>query len=101
MSLSSLQLTFPSPFPSPPPPSLSTTVESVALLCGGCSTQRFLLPQISSKPLRVCDRCYDKLTTAQISKEELVRGVAGVRGVAEVRGVARVSGVAEVSGVAV
>jgi len=31
------------------------------VVCNGCSMQRFLLPAQSSKPLRVCDQCYDEL----------------------------------------
>lgn len=32
------------------------------MVCGSCSTQKFLLPSQSSKPLRVCDTCYTTLT---------------------------------------
>ncbi|KAG5890701.1 hypothetical protein JTB14_016531 [Gonioctena quinquepunctata] len=35
-----------------------------AVVCGPCSNKRFLLPNQSSKPLRVCLHCYDALTTA-------------------------------------
>ncbi|KAH8415411.1 hypothetical protein KR222_010928 [Zaprionus bogoriensis] len=32
-----------------------------AVVCAGCSSKKFHLPQQSSKALRVCDRCYDRL----------------------------------------
>lgn len=32
------------------------------VVCGPCSSKRFLLPNQSSKPLRVCLNCYDKLS---------------------------------------
>ncbi|QQP32358.1 Pleckstrin -like proteiny domain-containing family F member 2, partial [Caligus rogercresseyi] len=32
-----------------------------AVVCGGCSTHRHLLPSQSSKPIRVCDSCYKTL----------------------------------------
>ncbi|EDV34522.1 uncharacterized protein Dana_GF20914, isoform B [Drosophila ananassae] len=32
-----------------------------AVVCAGCSAKKFLLPQQSTKPLRVCDACYDRL----------------------------------------
>jgi len=31
--------------------------------CGACSSKKILLPDQSSKPLRVCDSCYDELAT--------------------------------------
>jgi hypothetical protein len=31
------------------------------VVCGPCSLKKFLLPTQSSKPLRVCDHCYDSL----------------------------------------
>ncbi|XP_044744611.1 pleckstrin homology domain-containing family F member 2 isoform X1 [Coccinella septempunctata] len=34
-----------------------------AVVCGPCSNKRFLLPNQSSKPLRVCLHCYDILTS--------------------------------------
>ena len=61
------------PFPPPSPPSLPSQHhcrKCGSVVCGGCSTQHFLLPQISSKPLCVCDRCYDKLSATQAPKEE-------------------------------
>lgn len=36
-----------------------------AVVCGNCSTQKVLLPSQSSKPLRVCDPCYDNLTKTE------------------------------------
>ncbi|KAH8420305.1 hypothetical protein KR009_009010 [Drosophila setifemur] len=32
-----------------------------AVVCAGCSNKKFLLAQQSTKPLRVCDACYDRL----------------------------------------
>jgi len=32
------------------------------VVCGPCSSKRFLLPNQSSKPLRVCLNCFDKLS---------------------------------------
>ncbi|XP_019865122.1 pleckstrin homology domain-containing family F member 2 isoform X1 [Aethina tumida] len=36
-----------------------------AVVCGPCSNKRFLLPNQSSKPLRVCIHCYESLTSAK------------------------------------
>ncbi|XP_060536077.1 pleckstrin homology domain-containing family F member 2 isoform X1 [Cylas formicarius] len=36
-----------------------------AVVCGPCSNKRFLLPNQSSKPLRVCLNCYEILTSAK------------------------------------
>nr|CAG4650551.1 EOG090X0FI9 [Sida crystallina] len=36
-----------------------------AVVCGPCSSKRYLLPVQSSKPLRVCLTCYDVLTKAK------------------------------------
>lgn len=33
-----------------------------AVVCGPCSSKKFLLPQQSSKPVRVCLDCYDSLS---------------------------------------
>lgn len=33
-----------------------------AVVCGTCSSRKYQLPSQSSKPLRVCDTCYDTLT---------------------------------------
>ena len=34
------------------------------VVCGSCSNKRWLLPEQSSKPLRVCLSCFDKLSAA-------------------------------------
>jgi len=34
------------------------------IVCDGCSKKRFLLPHLDSKPVRVCDACYNKLTNS-------------------------------------
>ncbi|CAB4011683.1 pleckstrin homology domain-containing family F member 2 [Paramuricea clavata] len=39
------------------------------VVCGACSTRRFLLPQQSSKPIRVCDKCYSQLTNEENSRD--------------------------------
>ncbi|XP_076257835.1 pleckstrin homology and FYVE domain containing family member rush hour isoform X1 [Rhynchophorus ferrugineus] len=36
-----------------------------SVVCGPCSNKRFLLPNQSSKPLRVCLQCYEVLTAAK------------------------------------
>jgi rubredoxin len=33
------------------------------VVCNKCSTKKFLLPHISNKPLRVCDNCFDVLSS--------------------------------------
>eukprot|EP00112_Aurelia_sp_Birch-Aquarium-sp1_P015437 Seg3418.3 transcript_id=Seg3418.3/GoldUCD/mRNA.D3Y31 product="Pleckstrin-like domain-containing family F member 2" protein_id=Seg3418.3/GoldUCD/D3Y31 len=33
------------------------------VVCGNCSSRKFLLPDISMKPIRVCDTCYEKLSS--------------------------------------
>ncbi|RWS30297.1 Pleckstrin domain-containing family F member 2-like protein [Leptotrombidium deliense] len=33
-----------------------------AVICGGCSKHKFLIPTQSSKPVRVCDTCYGNLS---------------------------------------
>ncbi|XP_046860101.1 pleckstrin homology domain-containing family F member 2-like [Xenia sp. Carnegie-2017] len=42
------------------------------VVCGDCSTKRFLLPQQSSKPLRVCDKCYSELTN-EVNSRDIVK----------------------------
>ncbi|XP_053569135.1 pleckstrin homology domain-containing family F member 2-like [Bombina bombina] len=37
------------------------------VICGPCSEKKFLLPSQSSKPVRVCDFCYDLLTTGELT----------------------------------
>ncbi|XP_013118412.2 pleckstrin homology domain-containing family F member 1 homolog [Stomoxys calcitrans] len=39
-----------------------------AVVCGPCSSKKFLLPQQSSKPQRVCSSCYDRLS--KVVKQE-------------------------------
>lgn len=34
--------------------------------CNGCTTKKFLLPNQSSKPLRVCDTCFAQLSTSGV-----------------------------------
>ncbi|XP_007887590.1 pleckstrin homology domain-containing family F member 1 [Callorhinchus milii] len=43
------------------------------VVCQSCSKQKFLMPKQSSKPLRVCTLCYDKLVEHQ--KKELATEV--------------------------
>ncbi len=46
------------------------------MVCGNCSARKFLLSHISAKPIRVCDTCYEKLSsgatkpTDQLTAEE-------------------------------
>jgi len=35
------------------------------VVCNDCSNKRFLLPEQSKKPLRVCLQCYDELSRQQ------------------------------------
>ena len=35
------------------------------VVCNDCSSKRWMLPQQSSKPLRVCLTCYEKLSSAR------------------------------------
>ncbi|XP_025837453.1 pleckstrin homology domain-containing family F member 2 isoform X2 [Agrilus planipennis] len=55
-----------------------------AVVCGPCSNKRYLLPNQSSKPLRVCLHCYDLLSTAKNSnsndKDKPVGGNADTSG---------------------
>ncbi|RMC15140.1 hypothetical protein DUI87_07322 [Hirundo rustica rustica] len=37
------------------------------VVCGPCSEKRFLLPSQSSKPVRICDFCYDLLSTGEMT----------------------------------
>lgn len=42
------------------------------VVCGPCSSKKFLLPQQSSKPVRVCLNCYDSLSQTkneQVNKQ--------------------------------
>merc|ERR1712141_353003 len=55
------------------------------VVCGNCSARKFLLPHISSKPIRVCDTCYEKLSsgaanpTDQVTPEEKAATMAAAR----------------------
>ncbi|XP_074067546.1 pleckstrin homology domain-containing family F member 1 isoform X2 [Macrotis lagotis] len=40
------------------------------VVCGDCSRERFLMPRLSSKPLRVCGLCYRELTAEKRKEEE-------------------------------
>lgn len=40
------------------------------VVCGNCSTKKFLLPAQSSKPLRVCDNCYNVLSSGKIQSDQ-------------------------------
>ncbi|XP_066925780.1 pleckstrin homology domain-containing family F member 2-like [Clytia hemisphaerica] len=41
-----------------------------SVVCGNCSSKRFLIPHISSKPVRVCDQCYDKMSSGAVKPDE-------------------------------
>ncbi|KAJ8960243.1 hypothetical protein NQ318_003968 [Aromia moschata] len=43
-----------------------------AVVCGPCSNKRFLLPNQSSKPLRVCLHCYEVLTSASVKNHNTI-----------------------------
>ncbi|XP_027056183.1 pleckstrin homology domain-containing family F member 2-like isoform X1 [Pocillopora damicornis] len=40
------------------------------VVCGNCSTKKFLLPAQSSKPLRVCDNCYNVLSSGKTQSDQ-------------------------------
>ncbi|XP_029213819.2 pleckstrin homology domain-containing family F member 2-like isoform X1 [Acropora millepora] len=40
------------------------------VVCSNCSTKKCLLPSQSSKPLRVCDRCYKVLATVKVTADQ-------------------------------
>ena len=44
------------------------------VVCNACSMQRFLLPAQSSKPLRVCNKCYDELAKSSNNADFSSRG---------------------------
>ncbi len=46
-------------------------------MCGACSTKRFLLPQQSSKPLRVCNKCYSQLTNEENGPRDIAKSPSG------------------------
>ncbi|KAJ8049790.1 Pleckstrin-likey domain-containing family F member 2 [Holothuria leucospilota] len=39
------------------------------VICSSCSTKRYLLPQIASRPIRVCDTCYNTLSAGQTGED--------------------------------
>lgn len=41
-----------------------------SVVCGNCSTKRFLMPHISQKPVRVCDQCYDKMSSGAVKPDD-------------------------------
>lgn len=43
-----------------------------AVVCGPCSSKKFLLPQQSTKPVRVCLDCYDSLSQSKNEQVNLV-----------------------------
>jgi len=55
------------------------------VVCGNCSSHKFLLPHISSKPIRVCDTCFEKLSsgaakpTDQVTPEEKAATMAAIK----------------------
>ncbi|ERE51061.1 pleckstrin homology domain-containing family F member 1 [Cricetulus griseus] len=49
------------------------------VVCAECSRERFLLPRLSPKPLRVCSLCYRELS-AQKRREEAMEGCRGSPG---------------------
>lgn len=40
------------------------------VVCSNCSTKKFLLPSQSSKPLRVCDNCYNVLSSGKVLPDQ-------------------------------
>ncbi|CAG2060156.1 unnamed protein product, partial [Timema podura] len=42
-----------------------------AVVCGPCSSKRLMLPNQSSKPLRVCLNCYDTLSRAKAQQNDV------------------------------
>ncbi|XP_055845506.1 pleckstrin homology domain-containing family F member 2 [Episyrphus balteatus] len=45
-----------------------------AVVCGPCSSKKFLLPQQSTKSVRVCLKCYDNLSKAKAQEEHIKEG---------------------------
>jgi len=43
-----------------------------AVVCGACSNRRFLLPQQSDRPLRVCIACFNTLEASHRDNGQLV-----------------------------
>ena len=44
------------------------------VVCSGCSARRFLLPAQSSKPLRVCNSCFDELSKSSTNQDFSSKG---------------------------
>lgn len=42
------------------------------LVCGACSKNNYLLINISSKPVRVCDQCFDELKNRKTASENSI-----------------------------
>jgi len=42
------------------------------VVCGNCSSKRFLIPHISQKPVRVCDQCYDEMSSGAVLPDDPV-----------------------------
>lgn len=55
-----------------------------AVVCGPCSSKKFLLPQQSSKPVRVCTACYERLS--KVVKNESAKAAADTQNTAAVTG---------------
>ena len=51
-----------------------------SVVCGACSSQKFLLPTQSSKPLRVCDPCYAILAKTQTAPDRVSDSAAVQQG---------------------
>lgn len=43
-----------------------------SVVCGNCSSKRFLMTHISAKPVRVCDPCYEKMSSGTVKPDEPV-----------------------------
>ncbi|CAB4069520.1 Pleckstrin homology domain-containing family F member 2,Pleckstrin homology domain-containing family F member 1 homolog,Uncharacterized protein ZK632.12,Pleckstrin homology domain-containing family F member 1 [Lepeophtheirus salmonis] len=50
-----------------------------AVVCGSCSTNRFLIPSQSSKPIRVCDTCYGTLNINKSSKNSSINDLPKIQ----------------------
>ncbi|XP_017006670.2 pleckstrin homology domain-containing family F member 1 homolog [Drosophila takahashii] len=51
-----------------------------AVVCAGCSSKKFLLPQQSTKALRVCDACYERLKQVPSSEDSGASAAAAAGG---------------------
>lgn len=47
------------------------------VICGNCSKQKFLIPSISSKPVRVCDKCFADLCQRRVSSPGNIAAAGG------------------------